>query len=204
MKLPRYFGLVDLGILTVIAVAVVLPPREMYASDVVSSGSAAGSNAAFELALEEAQTIARPDDGLATQSFARQLGEANQKDWAIDAAVRATEHAKASPTRWRTLLAASVAYVDRLDVVPGLEYANRALDACHADAASCPSWEEIRMQLYQQNLDAGVKSGINPRTDPRGFRKAGESVMREIHLGGGHDRERGSAAPTGSGSASGP
>ena len=83
MQLPRFFGLVDLGILTVIAVAVVLPPREMYASDVVKGGE----DVQFKLALAEARTIARPEDGRAAEDFARMLGEANQKDWAIDASV---------------------------------------------------------------------------------------------------------------------
>jgi hypothetical protein len=194
MQLPRFFGFVDLGILTVVAVAVVLPPREMYASDVIKGDP-------FGLALAEARTIVRPTDGRAAEDFARLLGEANQKDWAIDAAVAASERTKGSPTRWRALLAASVAYVDRLDVVPGLDYANRALTTCATDAVSCPTWEQIRMELYQQSLDAGVKSGIDPRRDPRGFRKASESNMREIHLGGGHDKERGSATPAGSATA---
>ena len=197
MQLRHYFGFVDLGILTVVAVAVVLPPREMYASNVIKGGD----DVEFKLALGEARTIARPDDGRAVEDFARTLGEANQKDWAIDASVAASTRANGSPTRWRALLAASVAYVDRLDVVPGLDYANRALGACTDAGGACPSWEQIRMELYQQNLDAGVKSGIDPRRDPRGFRKASESVMREIRLGGGHDKERGSATPAGSASA---
>jgi hypothetical protein len=197
MQLPRFFGFVDLGILTVIAVAVVLPPREMYASDAIKGGD----DVQFKLALGEARTIARPDDGRAVEDFARALGEANDKDWAIDASVAAADRAKGSPTRWRALLAVSVAYVDRLDVVPGLDYANRALGACADAGGACPTWEQIRMELYQQNLDAGVKSGIDPRRDPRGFRKASESGMREIRLGPSHDTERGSAVPSGSASA---
>lgn len=199
MQLPRFFGLVDLGILTVIGVAVLLPAREMYASAVVKGDEAQQ----FGIALAEARTIVRPGDGQAVEDFTRKLDEANQKDWAIDAAVAASARAKDSPTRWRALIAASTAFVDRLDVVPGLDYANRALNACSAarekgDAAACPTWEEIRMQLYQQNLDAGVRSGIDPHKDPRGFRKAGESSLRQIHLEH-HDTERGSAAtPAGS------
>jgi hypothetical protein len=54
------------------------------------------------------------------------------------------------------------------------------------------------MKLYQQHLDAGVKSGIDPHHDPRGFRKAGEAALRQIHLGG-RDIERGSGS-AGSGS----
>ena len=205
MQLPRFFGLVDLGILAVIGVAVVLPAREMYASAVVKGDS--GRDQQFDIALAEARTIARPGDGQAVEDFTRKLDEANQKDWAIDAAVAASERAKDSPTRWRALIATSTAFVDRLDVVPGLDYANRALNACSAardkgDAASCPTWEEVRMQLYQQNLDAGVRSGIDPHKDPRGFRKAGESILRQIHLDH-RDRERtgtGSAAPAPTGS----
>jgi hypothetical protein len=80
-------------------------------------------------------------------------------------------------------------------VIPALDYANRALAACDqareaGGQAACPSWEEVRMRLYHQHLDAGVKSGINPRQDPKGFRAAGESGIRQIRL---KDR-RGSAA----------
>jgi hypothetical protein len=61
------------------------------------------------------------------------------------------------------------------------------------------------MHLYQQNLDSGVKSGIDPHRDPRGFRKAAESGMRQIHLGG---KDRDQAAPpakaTGSAGSAGP
>ena len=195
MQLRRYVGLVDLGIATVVAVALFLPAREMYASDAIKGDDAQQ----FTVALAEARVIARPGDGLAVEDFARKLGEAGMKDWAIEASTRAAERAQGAPTRWRALLAASVAFVDRLDVVPGLDYANRALAACESaqeagDVAACPTWEQIRMKLYQQHLDAGVKSGIDPRRDPKGFRKAGEAALRQIHLGG-RDKERGSGAP---------
>ena len=183
MNVPRP-GLIDLGILTVVAVALVLPAREMSAQPVVAGDDAQQ----FALALAEAKTIARPGDGLAAEDFGRRLGEANQKDWAIEAMVRADAHAKDAPTRWRATLAASVAFVDMLDVQHGLEYANMALAACQAardkgDASACPSAEEIRMQLYQQALDAGVKSKIDPRQNPEGFRRAGQSVLLQVHLG---------------------
>jgi hypothetical protein len=200
MQLPRFFGFVDLGIVTVIAVAVVLPPREMYAADVIKGGD----DVQFKLALAEARTIAHPEDGRAAESFARVLGDGDQKDWAIDAAVASSERAKGSPTRWRALFATASAYVDRLDVQQGLDYANRALAACDNGTGACPSWEQIRMELYQSSLAAGVSSGIDPRHNLRGFRKASESGIREIRLGPGHDKERGSAVPAPSaGSASG-
>src|SRR5258706_4349092 len=109
--------------------------------------------------------MAHPDDGATIDDLARRLGAAGFKDWAIETALHGSERAKQSPTRWRALLATSVAFVDRLDVVPALDYANRALAACE-DQPACPSWEKTRMQLYQQHLDAGVKSGIDPHPGP--------------------------------------
>lgn len=202
MKLPRFVGMVDLGIATVLLVALVLPAREMYAGPAFKGDDAHQ----FQIALAEARTIATPRDGLAVEDLGRRLGEAGQRDWTVEATVHASDRAKDSRTRWRALLAASVAYIDRLDVVPALDYANRALSACHSaqeagDTAACPSWEEIRMTLYQKHLDAGVKSGIDPHHDPNGFRKAGESALLQIHLGTGHDKERSQPATAGSGSA---
>ena len=191
MKWPRVFSVVDLGILTLAAVALFLPPREMYASSSYRGDEAKQ----FASALAEAGTIAYPDDGKAVDDFARLMGE-RYKDWAVEAALDGSERAKASPSRWRALLAASVAFVDRLDVVAALDYANRALAACETarekgGQAACPSWEEVRMRLYHQHLDAGVKSGIDPRQDPQGFRAAGESGIRQIRL-----KERTGSAPS--------
>jgi hypothetical protein len=170
MKLPRFIGLVDLGIAAVVLVAIVLPPREMYASAAMKGGDADQ----FRLALAEARTIAEPASPEKIAELTRQLDDANFKDWAIETAVAGAERAKQSPQRWRALLAASVAYVDHLEVVPALDYATRALEACDAAKDACPSWEQIRMDFYHRHLDAGVKSGIDPRRDPKGFRKAGE------------------------------
>jgi hypothetical protein len=189
MKLPRFVGLIDLGVATVVLVTIVLPAREMYAS-AAQKGSDADR---FGLALAEARTIQHPDDGAAVDEVARRLGLAGFKDWAIEVGLHGSERAKQSPTRWRALLSTSVAYVDRLDVVPGLDYANRALSECESHQQTCPSWEQIRMKLYQQHLDAGVKSGIDPRRDAKGFRRAGENALRSIRIGG---ERPGSAAPT--------
>jgi hypothetical protein len=186
MELRRYVGLVDLGVATIVAVAIFLPPREMYASAAIKGDDAQQ----FAVALAEARTIAKPGDGQAVEDFARKLGEAGMKDWAIEIAQHASDQAKDSPTRWRALLATSVGYVDELDVVPALDYANRALAACESarekgDALACPSPDEVRMQLYQEHLDAGVKSGFDPKKGPAAaaaFRHAGEAALRQIRL----------------------
>ena len=178
MKLPRSIGLVDIAIITVVLVMIVLPAREMYAGAAHKGDEAAQ----FGLALAEARTMAEPTDGTHAADLARRLGDANFKDWAIEVAVDGALRARGTPTEWRALLAASIAYVDRLDVVAALDYANRALTTCQAMQGGCPSWEEVRMKLYHQHLDAGVKSGIDPRHDPKGFRTAGEGAVRTIRL----------------------
>jgi hypothetical protein len=193
MQLHRFVGLIDLGIATVVLVTVLLPAREMYAS----AAQKGTEPEQFALALAEARTMAHPDDGAAIDELSRRLGAADFKDWAIEAAVHGGERAKQSPTRWRALLATSVAFVDRLDVVPALDYANRALSACEDQQPACPSWEQVRMKLYQQHLDAGVASGIDPRRGPeaaKAFRRAGEGALRQIHLGG-REVDRGTATP---------
>ena len=193
MQLSRFVGLIDLGVATVVLVTIVLPAREMYAS-AAQKGTEAEQ---FALALAEARTMAHPDDGAAIDDLSRRLGAAGFKDWAIEVALHGSERAKQSPTRWRALLATSVAFVDRLDVVPALDYVNRALSACEDQQAACPSWEQVRMKIYQQHLDAGVRSGIDPHRGPKAaeaFRHAGERAVRSIHIGG-HEEERESAAP---------
>ncbi len=196
-------GVVDIAVVVVVAVAILLPSREMYAS----SAYKGDGTEQFAIALAEARTIARPQDGLAVEDFARKLGQTDMKDWAAEVAVKSSDRAKDSPTRWRMLIAASVAYVEQLEVVEALDYANRALAACESarekgNAAACPSWEEVRMRLYQQHLDAGVKSGIDPREDAAGFRHAGESALRHIYIGTRTDRVvEDTDAPAGAGSA---
>jgi hypothetical protein len=180
MSVLRFVSLIDIPVIAVVAVAIFLPAREMHAGNAIKGDE-------FALALAEARTQARPGDGKAIEEFTRKLGDAEMKDWAIEASVRMSDRAKESPTRWRALIAASVAYIEKLEVVAALDYANRALAACESarergEGAACPSWEEIRMRLYQQHLDAGVKSGIDPRRDPQGFREAGESALRHIRL----------------------
>jgi hypothetical protein len=197
MQLRRRFfglvGLVDLAIAMVVFIAIVLPPREMYAAAAMKGSEPEQ----FALALAEARTMAHPDDGALADELSHKLSEAGFKDWAVEVGIDASARAKQSPSRWRALLATSVAYVDRLEAVPALDYAKQALAACEAaGAAACPSWESIRMDLYEQHLAAGVASKIDPKKNPKAFRAAGQSGLRTIHLGGGHDRDQTPVAPT--------
>ena len=192
MQLRRFFGLVDLGILVIILMAGIMPPREMYAS-AATKGSDAEK---FVLALAEARTLAHPDNAARADELSHQLSELGFKDWAVEVGIDGAERAKSSPSRWRALLAASVAYIDRLEAKPALKYAELAYKACNdAGTVGCPSWEKIRMELYKEHLDAGVKAGIDARRNPKGFREAGENKIRTINIGGRHDREQQTPAP---------
>lgn len=187
--MSRYVSLIDLIVLAVVGVVLFLPPRAVTAE----SADRLDPDTRLQLSFAEARAIVRPDDGAVVADTARLLGTARQYDWAAQAAMVGAERAKGSPTRWRALLAASIAHTDRLDVKQALEYANRSLTACaEAGDVACPSWEEVRIDLYQRHLDAGVKSGIDPRKNPRAFREAGEAALRPVRAIG-TNPERGSA-----------
>ena len=86
--------------------------------------------------------------------------------------------------RWRAQLATSVALSERFEAKPALEWADTALSTCRSvGPTACPSWEEVRLDIYKQYLEAGVRSGIDPKLDPQGFRAAGEAGLRPVRLG---------------------
>src|SRR5207302_8890401 len=123
-------------------VAVVLPGRARQAGPAVADEPIRDA-----LALAEARVEVAPRDGLALEQYGRLLGTAGLKDWAIEATVRGVETVD-PPTQWRALLATSVAYVDRFDVKPALDYATKALDSCRAMPEACPEWERVRLEFY--------------------------------------------------------
>jgi len=192
MQLRRFVGLVDLGVLTVLIAAVVFPPREMYA-DSAMKGTADGR---FALGLAEARTITRPQDPIRLERFQHELGEVNFKDWAVEAAVDGSARTQASPEHWRSLLAVSVAYIERLEAKPSLTWAAKAFQACEkVGEPACPSWEKTRMEIYRDHLQAGVEQDIDPKRNPKAFRQAGEGKIRATRIGGSHDKEQATPAP---------
>lgn len=182
MRFVRYVSLVDVVTAVMVLFILVLPPRTMMAA---WAGSAPPAER-YALALSEARTVEDSKDGALVSELSRRLGEAGFRDWAVEAAARGSAAAEGSPSRWRAYLATSVAYVVRLDAVPALDYARKALAACAAaravDERVCPSWEEVRMDLYTRHLDAGVASGIDAKKSPAAFRRAGEAALRTIHI----------------------
>jgi hypothetical protein len=192
VKLSRHLNLLDLVVAIVVAVAIFLPPRATYGQD-AAKGTAVDRIA---LATAEAKAQAHADDGTMAIELGRTLTAAGHLDWAVEATAELAESARRSPARWRALLATSVAYAERLEAKEALDWAQRALEACHLAPAACPTEDEIRVDLYVRHLDAGVRSGINPRHDPEGFRAAGVEELRAIFINGaGKSVESGSASP---------
>nr|HEX4314561.1 hypothetical protein [Kofleriaceae bacterium] len=199
--MKRFVGLVDVAVVVVLLLALVMPPRAQVANAAIKGDD----TATLALGFAEARSIAAPTDGRVRAELARRLDNAHQSDWAIEDATRGA--LAASPaTQWRALLAASVAWVDRLDAKQALEVVKKAYAACldtdKAIPGTCPSWEQTRMELYRDHLEAGLASGIDPKKNPAGFRRAGERNIRTIHIGG-HDQVSPAPPPPKHGSADG-
>ena len=113
MQLSRFVGLIDLGVAAVVLVTIGLPAREMYAAPPTRAPTPSSRARARRGTHDGA-----PRRGTAVDDLSRRLGAAEFKDWAIETALHGSERAKQSPTRWRALLATSVAYVDRLESSP--------------------------------------------------------------------------------------
>lgn len=178
MRITAYLSLVDLTVAVVVAIAVLLPPRPQEAA----AAAKVDADAQWALARTEARLLAQPGDPTAAVELSRRLREAKLLDWAIEVPELAVRDAGEDPARWRAMLATSAAYAERLDVDKAFAWADQALRTCAQAGAACPSWEQVRVELYARHLEGGIKSGIDPRKDPDGFRRAGEQTLRQIRL----------------------
>jgi hypothetical protein len=136
-----------------------------------------------EIALEQARLALAPDDSEAADRLARLLTDVGQTDWAVQVAGSAAGHS--DRVSWRALLAVSLAHAERIEVGDSHRFARLALDAClAAGPEQCPADERVRISLYFNQLDAGVKSGIDPRIDPDGYWRAVGAAMRIVRYRG--------------------
>lgn len=186
MRIHRFLSLTDVVVAGVVAVAMFLPKRPLYAVDAYKVDAVQRA----ELAAAEARTLLHPDDGLAAAELADQLSRADQLDWAVEAADEGAR--RASPTSaWWAMRSAAYAYADRIDVQPAFDRADAALEACRAlrveltdckDTDPCPCWAETTGEFYRDYLSAGLRSGIDPRREPLKFRAAADQGVRSIGL----------------------
>jgi hypothetical protein len=189
-------GLFDVGAAVLVLIVLIMPGRDLH----VASGykyvpAAEVPEFTAEVAQAQAEQLARPSDGAAAEKLAMLLGArpVNQHDQAIRLAGAAA--GRATPeSRWRPLLAVSSTHADRIEIAEALEWAKRALAACNEAAAGCPDHEQVRLELYTQQLEAGMQAiarGADPRAEPERFRRE----MSKIHPTTTYRVRSGRAAP---------
>ncbi len=172
-------GLLDIAGAGVALVALILPAPAKQVFPIYDKGSPAQP---AEIASAQAALSRDPADFAALARYVDLLAEAGQPDQALRAAGAA--FAQESPRRWRAAVAVAAVHADTLDAKAAYEWAQKALVACDAPGADCPDHERVRVDLYAKALKAGIDSGIDPRVDPEGFKKAIDSATPMIHVGG--------------------
>ncbi len=165
--MPFRIGIVDVVVFVVVLVAIVMPPRR---TNVTSLYPADATASLQEVGRYQSALLANPGDGNAAYELSELMLRLGQTDWALQTAAGAAAEEE-SPTRWRALLALASGHVDRFEIKKAYDHARAALAACDK-ATTCPPHERARMLLFTAELEAGVRSGIDPKTDPKGFKKA--------------------------------
>jgi hypothetical protein len=171
-------GILDLTAAVVFVIALLLPAparpvRPLYGRE----------EAALALRLAEAQAAlaGAPGDSAAAARLADLLVDVHETDWAIR--VAAVGAGSPSPEAWRAAVAASAAHMDRREVGPALEWADRALAACDRPEARCPDYERARLDTYAAALKAVHDSGVDPKKNSRGVLDAVERAVPLIRIG---------------------
>jgi hypothetical protein len=155
VRINRHFSVFDLVVVVVVGVAIFLPPRRLEAVQAAKGTEAAS----IALATAEARARAHPGDGAAAAQLSSRLIEAGHLDWAIEAPARASDRGlRDSATRWRGLLATSIAYLARRDPGSARDWVDRAIAACQvAGPAACPSFEQARMEGFRATSDSQTR-----------------------------------------------
>lgn len=174
--MPFRVSILDLTAAIVVLVAIFLPDRGVN----VVSAYEADRDTNHKIALYQAALAKDPKDAAMAARLSQLLIDVKQSDWAVQVASEAADDKRGDA--WRALLAASMAHAERVEVNRAHEFAERALSACRqAGSIHCPVHEEARLAAYFAQLEAGAKSGIDPRIDPRGYEQA---VLRSMIMVG--------------------
>ena len=174
-------GVLDIAAAVVLLFVIVLPGRASQ----VEHAYEADDETLREIALYQARLAVSPGDAEAAAELAELLSASGQTDWAVQVAGEASK--RSEDASWRALLAISTAHAERIEVRKAFRYAGLALEACGELGIGpdrCPAPEHARMSLYFDQLEAGVRSGINPRVDPEGFQEALLRAIRMVRIRG--------------------
>ena len=173
-------GITDIAAAALVLVAILLPPRESKVESVYAATADGRPEAEVraELAAAEGKLAADPGDSATAEELAHLLEEAGQHDQALRVAGEAVT--RGGPEVWRALRALSFAHAARVEFEEAHHHAVLALRACEEAGGACEEHEKIRLRLFVEELDAGLKAiaaGIDPRRDPDAFR----AKVQEIH-----------------------
>jgi hypothetical protein len=156
-------GLLDLIAVALVAIAVFLPAPDF----VVEDGYAKARPSDLRIMAQAQAELAKdPGNGVQVSRLADALIRLDQHQDALRHGGEAFERSHS----WRAALAVSGVHADRVEVEPALAWANKALEACDADRSRCPEHDRLRISLYQSGMQAGLESGVDPRTQPEAFR----------------------------------
>lgn len=176
--MPFRVGILDLTAAIIVLVVIALPQRSPNVADAYD----ANDDKLRAIALYQARLAADRGDAEAADKLAKLLTETGQTDWAVQVASEAAKHT--DDLSWRALLAVSSAHAERIEVIEAHRFAKLALEACIRAGDACPSFQKTRMSVYYDQLDAGMKSGIDPRLNPAGYQRAVLGALRVIRFRG--------------------
>ncbi len=180
-------GLADVTAAIVVAVVIVLPPREAKVANAYFdhiNQKPVPAETLRTISTLQGQLAADPSNALVADELADILSGYGQTDDALRVAGSAA--AASEPDNWRALLALAAVHSDRVEFKTARSYADKALEACGQPSSSCLGDGKARIRIFADELDraiAAVAAGHNPRIDPQGFREAlGERRLPPIRV----------------------
>ena len=177
--MPFRVSIFDLTAAVIVLVVVILPPRDFT----VSHAYVAGGGDLQEIARYQARLAVAPGDVEAASKLAEFMTDEGLSDWALQVAAEAARRSETES--WRALLAVAIAHTERVEIGLAHKYAQLALAECtRLGPELCPRDQKVRISIYSNQLEVGVKSGIDPRLDPRAYERAVMQQMRIIRVRG--------------------
>lgn len=181
----RRVGLPDIVAALMVAIIIVMPPREPRVGqayrDLVRQKDPAPEKLA-EIARVQSEMAQAPERADLSDRLAELMNDVGQTDDALRIATAALD--RGAKPRWQAELTVASVYSDRIELENARGWAKRALHTCRE--TSCSAEQQVRMQIFADELDkavAALKDGIDPRLEPVRFRERVRGDRLPIHVG---------------------
>lgn len=181
----RRVGLPDIAAALIVAVIVLMPPREARVEHAYRNPATYEEPEHAELvevARVQAELARQPQRAELADRLAELLVDLGQTDDALRVVTAAAE--RGAEPRWRAELAVASVYSDRIELEEARAWARRALESCRE--AGCPSEEAVRMEIFADELDKAIDAlaeGIDPRLEPVRFREKIRGTRPPVRVG---------------------